>query len=132
MTRTAKNSGLFSKLTASLAGQRYILADLLRRLTCLGSPASMKSSVFRKFLFTLEQISFEKEKEVEIISRIQAIEEHHRRQRKSKKLKCATDHKSKIKAPKTKIAEYEPECDRSGFNWLAIIAYFYMRPNPKD
>lgn len=126
MKKNAKNVSYFSRLSAALAGQKNALADLLHRLVGMGPTDGMKGSVFRKFLRTLEQISFEKEKELELIHRIEAVETRHRIQRKHKKLKRAAHHRAKKKVSQNKPIFSEPEAERSGAGWLGIAAYICL------
>jgi len=86
---TKGSSSRIAWLSAALGAQHARLVTLLQRLRGMGTPDKMKPTMFRKFINVLEQVAVAKERETEIISRIQAIEAKHRFQRKRKALKHA-------------------------------------------
>jgi hypothetical protein len=121
MTMPHKDSSRLSWLAAALSEQRHRLVGLLQRLSGFGAPGAMKPSLFRKFLNMLDQISVVKERESEIISRIENIEAKHRFQRKRKGLKYAAA-ESKPQKGQNSTFECEEECERPHNGWLWILA----------
>jgi len=89
MNAMAKGSSRIAWLSATLGAQHARLVALLQRMRGFGAPDRLSPSMFRKFLDVLDQVAVAKEKEGEIISRIQAVEAKHRFQRKHKTLKHA-------------------------------------------
>ena len=65
-------------LTEALNHKGNRIAFLLRRLAGLGAPNSMPPALFNKFRILLDQIAIERENEVRILNRIEAVEQQHR------------------------------------------------------
>ncbi len=118
MTTLIKDSGRLAWLAATLGEQRGIIASLVGRLTWFGAPGEMKFSLFRKFLRTLEHIAREKDREMEIIYRIQSIEKYHRFQRDCGKLKMAV---SGARIGPELGCEIPEEPEQSSGSWHAVM-----------
>jgi len=108
MVDTPQTSSRLSWLTASLGERRSRLTSILRRMVGLGEPGAMKSSIFGKFLNLIEQVAGERDKEMELMSQIDAIEQKHRFMRDHHKLERADpDFESKPK----KEFDHEDDCE---------------------
>src|ERR1700722_5984226 len=89
MTAYKNDTSRLTWLLAALAAQRDKLANLLCRLTGLGTPGAMNPSIFGKFLRLLEQVAAEREKEMRILDRIENVEKLHRYRREHHQLQDA-------------------------------------------
>lgn len=125
MIAITKETKRFGWLAVALVDQRGRIASLLQRLKGFGEPGIMEPPLFQKFLRMLEQVAVEKDRETEIIRRIQAVEARHSSSRKSRKLKRAAP---KPKPGKNREPEFvsEQQCERSRHGWLWIFALLYL------
>jgi hypothetical protein len=118
-------------LMSSWSRKERKIRKLQGRAHGMGPVEGMKPSFFQKFMGLLQQISGLREKELVIISEINAVEKKHRALRKSKKLKRA--------APKPASWQYDPNAEdededakeeRSGINfWFVAIFLWLMSEN---
>ncbi|MGB9153726.1 MAG: hypothetical protein WCD70_11660 [Alphaproteobacteria bacterium] len=83
-------SGRLGWLASALAVQRNNLANVLSRLKGFGIYASMSFALRRKFTHLLEQVADDKEKELDILNEIEAVEKHHQAMKQMKLLRRAT------------------------------------------
>lgn len=98
----------------------------------MGTPGAIKPSVFRKFLDMMDQVATAKEKENEIISRIQAVEAKHRFQRKHKALKHASPQPhDDLQALLTADDELAYQRTPKWWLWLLVLWGLLSMPRPK-
>jgi len=105
-------------LATMLGEQKDSLARLLRSLSGFVTRGSMKPSHFHKFLLVLNQIADAKDKEAELINRIEAVEQRHRFARVNDQLKEAPQYQSSTPTPQFTSA---PEAKRPGMSLLWIL-----------
>ena len=124
--RAASARYRLSQLMSSWGRKTRKIARLNARLVRLGSSGALKPSLYRKFTKLIDQLAFFRNKENNILSKINAVERHHRLLRQQKKLKRA--------APKP-IA-YKRNGSRSrrkekNYFWLTILWLLLLAPRPK-
>lgn len=118
-----KDSWRLEWLIAAWAEQRRRAALLLGRITDLGPLQAMTPAVMRKFLRLMDQVDEAKQKEIKIISSIDAIEEQHRFRRLHKQLRqaCAPGDKPKVVSTMT-----PEESERPQRRWLWVLFLWYL------
>ncbi len=125
---SSKDSARFARLAMALDDQRGRVTALVRRMTGLGVREGMTPGRLRKLFDTLQQISFEKDKETEIISRIQSMEQRHRYHRKGRRLKRAAPNSSASKRQESLPLSPAPtpshETPGDGWVWFLGALYF--------
>jgi hypothetical protein len=105
-------------LASQLSEQRAALSQLIRSLKGFGPRANMKPSHFRKFVLLLNQVAFEKEKEAELICRIEAVEQKHRFARKHPMLRKRAERRLRL-MPQPCMDQ--PKAKRPGLEWIWIF-----------
>lgn len=98
-----------ARLAALLAEKRGRITDLLRRIAELGNPDATKPAIFSKFLRLLEEVAGERGEEVDLMHRIEEVEEKHRFHRAHNRLERA--HPGHL--PKPDESAFENESDGS-------------------
>jgi len=129
MPALAGDSSRLAWLSARLANKRNRIVDLVRRMTGLGPMAALKPALFAKFLHMLDDVAAASKEEIQLLSRIEAVESRHRFLRIGKKLKCAA------KRPKTEDSNcytdenHETDARRPSRSllWLIVFWYLFMR-----
>lgn len=100
---------------------------LHNEVAALGDDAKAKPKLFKKIKMWVEQIGGLREKELDIISEIDAIERKHSLMRKEKKLRMA-----KPTGPKPKFEDDPKPKRRWGFwEWLAFLMAMNMASQNK-
>ena len=84
-----RESGNIGWLQSLIGDKKSRIANLLGEIAALGSPGSMKPSIFRKFLELLSQVAREQESENDLITRIEDVERQHRFRRDHNQLEHA-------------------------------------------
>jgi hypothetical protein len=124
--------GRIGWLSVILGGNRARLTDLLRRLRGVAASAGASLGLHKKFIHLLEQIQVEREKELDLIDEIEAVEKQHELRRKNKLLRQVS-REGKCEAeqaglrPRSKALEAEKEPSRTPA-WK-IIALFLLFSN---
>jgi hypothetical protein len=129
MPALAGDSTRLAWLSARLANKRNRIIDLMRRMTGLGPVAALKPALFAKFLHMLDDVAVASKEEIQLLSRIEAVEGRHRVLRLGKKLKCA------VIRPKTEDSsgytdeDHELDAKRPSRSllWLIVFWYLFMR-----
>lgn len=118
-----KDTGYLALLSAALLKQRDRLTVLMHRLTGLGVPGAMKPSVFDKFIRMMDQVAAAKDRETDLLSKIEAVEARHRFQRQCKTLKHPEPESKHLE---NLLPEPEPsERPKHGWLWFAAIWYLF-------
>jgi hypothetical protein len=112
---TRHTSGISGWLASVLADKRTRIAHLFAEIAGLGSPATMKPAIFRRFLALLTQIASEKEKEIDFIDHIEAVELKHRFRRDHNQL----EHADSAHLPEPDCAYEGTPAGRKGM-WRAL------------
>ncbi|MDR3423578.1 MAG: hypothetical protein P4M13_00655 [Alphaproteobacteria bacterium] len=131
-------NGVLSWLGDILLARRNHMTKLLLRLRDIGARAGNSLALHRKFLRLMEQVAFDREKEMDIIHEIESVEKRHREMRERKLLRQA-DVRLAPKAspcPDTRPDEEDDEDEPSRFSlWkiFGLLFLFSSRPTkPKD
>ncbi len=124
----ANDSGRISWLAAAWGAQKAKVMSLLGRLGDLGSREDMKPNVFAKFLHILGQIANERDKEVDILSEIEAIERKHRIQREHGALKRVEAEPADTMNRECED-EWDEECERPGLGWDWLLTMKEAKAN---
>ena len=121
-------NGRLSWLTDLLSGQRATLNKLLLRLKDVGARVGTSIALHHKFMRLLEQISFDREKELDLINEIEAVEKQHQQMRQAKRLRQA-DRDYKPKADIDIIHPTEEKPERGGILTLfGLLLLFSNKP----
>lgn len=120
-----KDSSRLEWLVAAWTEQRLRVSKILGRITDLGALQAMTPAVLHKFLRLMDQVGEAKQKEIKIISNIDAIEEQHRFRRTHNQLKHAGP---KAQSPNSEL-DLNEECEqpKRQLMWLLAFWYLFMR-----
>ena len=100
--------GRLAWLASALAVQRNNLASVLSCLKGLGIRAGTSFALHRKFMLLMEQLACDKEKELNLISEIEAVEKHHQAMKQLRLLRRAAPERIVIPARAVKQDEERP------------------------
>jgi len=116
-------NGRLAWLSSNLAAQRNNLAKILLRLKGIGLRAGTSLGLHRKFMGLLEQIAADREKEIDIINEIEAVEKQHSEMRQRKLLRYADPDL----APQTDIfVEEQREDEPKRISLLTLFGLIYL------
>jgi hypothetical protein len=120
-------TGRLSWLSDLLVVRRNHLQKLFLRLRDIGVRAGNSLALHRKFIRLMEQVAFDREKELDLINEIEDVEKRHHELRKRNLLKRA-DVKHAAKADPATDEENEDDAERedSGFSLMKILALLYF------
>jgi hypothetical protein len=133
MTISAKKSAslraYLAKLVDSWGQTSRKIEQKKAQLSVFGAPEGIKPSLFGKFRKLLDQIALFANKERDIISEINAVEQKHRALRKRKLLKRAEPEHNWMQGKK----DYEKEAERRRrWFWWIIIFWILMTANRQN
>ncbi len=101
------------------------IGRLNARLARLGPTVNLRSSLFRKFTKMVGQMASLRAKELNIISKINAVEKEHRLLRKQKKLRRAAP------APSSRHVQAARSKKKKNAFWLFFLWLLLLAPAPK-
>ena len=116
-TNIAQSSAWYA---AKLAGTRYQIEDLLRRLKGFGCRNAIKPLLFGKFLRLLDDVAAQKHDEIRLIEQIEAIECRHQALRKNRCLRVAK--KPDATLPNVVVNDV----DASGYGMLKLVVMWHI------
>jgi hypothetical protein len=120
------NTASIGWLLVALDRKRNRLGFLLRCLTGSGTPGVMRPSLFRKFTDLLDQIAVEREKELRIMHRIEAVEQQHRYLRAHHQLEqIARAHEKE--EPASDYSKEYPGRPKRDWLWFCVLWYLFAR-----
>lgn len=110
-----------------LTNQRNNMARLMVRLRDVGLRAGGSVAIHRKFLKMLEQVEFERERELGLIHEIEAVEKKHAELRRMRRLKAAdTTPQQTNKQVNDFDARPTAEPDRKLGLWVWLALWWWM------
>jgi uncharacterized protein YigA (DUF484 family) len=122
-------NGRISWLTATLETQRNNIVSILLRLKGIGARAGTSMALHRKFMRFMEQVAHERNKELDIINEIEAIEKRHFELKRRRLLRRAAKEPpvSTADLPSEERKEEKPE-RMSLLTILGLFCLFSARP----
>jgi hypothetical protein len=114
-------------LGIALAAQRDTLSKILFRLKEIGVRAGTSLGLHRKFMQLMEQIAYDRQKELDLINEIESVEKHHLEMKQNNKLRRAGDKPVQTTAFTKKQEDKEPK-RASLLTILGILWLFSAKP----
>ncbi len=118
----------FKKLMSNWGRKTRKIARLNTKIIRLGSPGAMKPKLSVKFAKLMDQLAFYRNKELNIISKINAVEKRHHYLRQHKGLKSIRPRPLRNGA--NAVRSRKRAKDRNTF-WLFILWLLLLAPRPK-
>jgi hypothetical protein len=133
MSNISNPTTRLSWLAAKLGSERDRALQLIIRMRGMltaGALAAMKPAKFHKFMSLMDEVASARDEERLILSRIDAIEAHHKRKRKGRQLRRAAPRPAEDTMLELIPEPLKPQKD--GFWWLVVLWYMLSRSKMND
>ena len=116
-------SGRINWLSLTLVARRNNIAALLSRLVGIGTRIGASLGLQKKFIRLLEQVAVEREKELDLLHKIESMEKRHESLRRHGQLRMATSPRMQTFAPSS---DETPEPPPSQINLWKLFGLIYL------